>query len=449
MILKKPLVCLLVLFLVALTTPTWANVYASGLNKTAERSFSYILNENADTGVQLQVWQVGGGMVYSENVGAQAKGVQNWTWYGSGGVIGNSYKLKVIAADDGHAAWSQISADATPTSFYVPVGVSVYTSQNSASFGKIYVSNAAAGTTGFGRACSDGIYMLNADSSAASFTTGGITWTGGSSPWKSTVGPDGHVYVSDLSNDLVYEFSSDMTSATRLIDASNRTANQWVGGVLVSGTGANRKLYLPDTNYNDNARKGLIEYNIGTNATVAPGDTGTQVIGPTYFTFYPYDVARDSAGDWYMCQFRWDPAQAPAISKFDDSLPWPINIALWETAKVAPYNGASCIDLFEPKGWVAYGNYYTGEVQIFNMADGSYVGGFDAGSRMRDIAFDAAGNIVTVDNIAEWAKVWSPGDNANSFTTESYFTFVVPEPSSLLALLVGLPGLLVLRRRKH
>ncbi len=62
-----------------------------------------------------------------------------------------------------------------------------------------------------GRACSDGIYMLHADGTEAGFTDGGRTWTGNSAPYKSIVGPDDHLYVADLSNDMAYEFNDDMS----------------------------------------------------------------------------------------------------------------------------------------------------------------------------------------------------------------------------------------------
>ncbi|MGQ9455039.1 MAG: hypothetical protein ACUVRS_08975 [Armatimonadota bacterium] len=428
----------------------WANVYASGLTLTGPSSISYILNDTADAGVVVQVWQVGGGMVYSESLGSQAKGVHTWSWNGSGYTPGNTYKIRIVASSAGYSDWTRISTDQTSTSFYLPLGVAVNKMQSSPNFGKIYISNAQAGTTAYGRACQDGIYILNADASEAGFATGGKDWVaaGNSSPFKSTIGPDGHLYVVDYNNDLLWEFNEDLSAVTQLIDSSNKTANQYVAAVHVEGTQAagNRRLYLVNSNYYDTARKGMIMYKLDGNATATPGDTGIQYIGPTYFTYYPMDVARDSAGDWYMCQFRWNPAEAPALSKFadvpEDELP--INSAVWETPKTSPYNGGYGIDIYEPYGWIAYGNFYDGWVRIFNMYDGSYVGGFDAGSRLRDIAFDAAGNIVTIDNITEWVRIWSPA-GANSFTTESWFA--IPEPSCVAALAFGLP-LLVVRRRK-
>ena len=445
--------CLLAsaMVIAAAAAPASANVFASGLQKTSQNSFSYILNENADLGVTVQVWENGGGKVYEQSLGALSKGAHNWAWDGTGITAGKTYTAKIVASSSGYSGWTQISTDNTSTSFYVPVGVSVYNSQNSANFGKIYISNAKAGTTAFGRATSDGIYMLNADGSDAGYATGGKNWVtaGDNSPFKSTIGPDGHLYVSDYSNDLVWEFNDDLSAATQLINASNKTTGQYVESIYVEGTQAagNRRIYVVDSDYND-ARRGLIRYDLGSAGAAASGDTGTQVIGPDYFGFYPRDVARDSKGNWYMNQFRSDATQAPAISKFMNSSTLPINTAAWETLKQAPYGGAYGIDIFEPKGWVAYGNYYTGEVFVFSMVDGSFITSFDAGTRLREVAFDAAGNIITVDNMTEWARIWSPGDGSNSFTTGAWFN-IVPEPSSLFALVTGLAGLAGLRRRSR
>jgi hypothetical protein len=291
--------------------------------------------------------------------------------------------------------------------------------------------------------------LLDSAGTDLGFRTGGVNWgVGTSSPFKSTIGPDNHLYVSSFSEDIIYEFNDDVTSAHAIMDASNRTTNQWVESIHVEGTGDSRDVYLVNSNYSDTARKGLIKYHLGSASMLASGDTGQQYIGPGYFVFYPRDVARDSAGNWYMNQYRFNAAEAPAISKFLDGTP-PINTAAWETPMAAPYSGAYGIDIYEPYGWVAYGDYYTGFVFVFDMASGTFLTSFDAGSRLREVAFDAAGNIITVDNTLERMRIWAPGLGGNSFTTTSWFDLApVPEPSSLCALLMGLPVLLVRRRRR-
>ncbi|HRR87241.1 MAG TPA: lamin tail domain-containing protein [Phycisphaerae bacterium] len=405
--------------------PSGVTVDASALNDTCGTlKVTYVLNENADgdgvnPGVKIEVLDNTLTAVRTVSIARQKKGTHVFDWDGrkdDGTRAPNgSYTVKITAADFGYTVWTQISVDQTSTSFYVPVGVSVNRNPGSPHYGSVYVSNATSGETAYGRNNPEGVYRLKADMTEINSGTAGVTWGGASGPWKSAIGTDDRVYVTDLSNDLVFDVAPDLSSAVQLIDASNRTANQWVGAVVVEGTQAagNRKIYLANVNYNDTARKGLIQYTLGANPTVTPGDTGVQYIGPTYYSFYPYDYVRDSNGDWYGTQYRYDPTQAEAIAKFLDGTP-PINTAFWKTPMVSPYNGAYCLDIYEKRGWVAYGNYYDGWVHIFNTADGSYVGGFDAGSRMRDIAFDAAGNIYTVDNVTEWLRAWSPPDGPNS-----------------------------------
>ena len=190
----------------------------------------------------------------------------------------STYQIKVISR--GGAGWSQYIADGFDRNFYTPIGVSVDKNPSSANFGKVFVSNATTATTAAGRNTPEGIYVLRADGVAAGFGNGGVTWGGTLGPGKSTIGPDGHLYVADLSKDLCYEMSPDLQSATQLIDASNKTTNQYVNSIYVEGTQAagNRKIYLVN-GYYANARTGLISYNLGGNATATAGDTGTQVIG--------------------------------------------------------------------------------------------------------------------------------------------------------------------------
>lgn len=415
----------------------YGNVYPSGVSvDTATLSdtcgtakVTYVLNEDADgdgtnPGVKIEVLDNTLAAVRTVAIARQRRGTQVFEWDGrkddGSRALNGSYTVKITAADLGYSVWAQITTDATDRSFYTPYGVSVNKNPGSTHYGSIYVSNAVTGTTTFGRNTPEGIYRLKADGTAVNNGTAGVTWGGTSGPWKSTIGADDRLYVTDLSNDLVYDIAPDLSSAVQLITSANRTTNQWVAGVLVKGTQAtgDRRIYLANSNYNDTARKGLIEYILGGNPTATSGDTGTQIIGPGFFTYYPTDVAGDSNGDWYMNQYRYDPSQASAIAKFLNATP-PINTAVWQTAKASPYNGAYGLDVYEPKGWVAYSNFYDGWIRIFNMSDGSYVGGFDNGNVGRDLAFDDAGNVYVVDNNIEWLRGWSPPDGPNSKATTS------------------------------
>lgn len=379
---------------------TQAVPYASGVTKSGN-TVSFILNQTA---ASVTVLRNGGNAVtLGTSPGTLSFDMTGYTSY------------QIIVTGNTAKVWTQYVPDqANVTGFEYPFGVAVNKVPSSTNFGKVFVSNARALPTGLGRACSDGIYILHADGTAAGFTTGGVSWTGNSAPFKSTVGPDGHLYVSDLSNDLAYEFNDDMSVATLLIDGSNKTGSQWVGGILVEGTqaGGDRKLYLVDSNGADAARKGIIGYDLTSNPTATPGDTGTQIVGPTYYgaSYYPSDVARDSNGDWYVDSYRAILNQMPPITKFNGAGTLPLGAAnvIWEADK-ATYYYAYCMDINEKAGLAANGNALNGIVTFFNRTNGAFIESFDAGGAIRELAFDAAGNLMTVDNSAEWLRFWSPG----------------------------------------
>jgi len=321
----------------------------------------------------------------------------------------------IIVTGNTAAAWTQFIPDGTDSNFEYPRGVSINKNPASTNFGKVYVSVARDGTTVAGRSTPSGIYVLRADGVAeGGVQTGGVNWSaiGNSSPWKSNIGPDDHLYVADFSNDLAYEFNDDLSVATQLIDASNKTTSpspQYVESVWVEGTqaGGDRAIYTVDSNYYDTGRKGLIRYDLGANATATASDLGTQIIGPSYYTYYPKDVTRDSSGNWYLNQYRATAGQAPAIDKFDGTIV-PNNTPIWSTAST-PYTYTYGIGLNEVRGSVAVGSVVNATVWFFTMSTGDFLESFDAGGIVGDLAFDAVGNLVTVDNNQEYARFWDPG----------------------------------------
>jgi hypothetical protein len=398
-----------------------ATPYASQVTKSGN-TVSFVLNQNAQGLVVLR----NGANPVSPGTTA---GVLSFDMTGY-----TSYQI--IVTGNTTVGWTQLAADGTDRNFEYPFGVAINKNPSSTNFGRVYVSNARVGTTGLGRACSDGIYVLRADGAAVTFATGGKTWTGNSAPFKSIVGPDNHLYVADFSNDLAYEFNDDMSAVTALIDASNKTGTgttaQYVNSIYVEGTQAagNRSIYLVNGDYTDTTRKGMIRYDLLGNAAATPSDTGTQIIGPTaWHGYYPYDVTRDSAGDWYLTTYRGNPNNAPAITKFNGAGVLPLDDdILWEVADWTTYYYAYCLDVNNVAGQVAYGNNLNGNVHFFDAANGSFKQTLAAGSSIRDLAFDIVGNMVTVDNAAEWARFWSPGGYTVA-NTKSDGTFILTKPS--------------------
>lgn len=423
----------LALGITLLASTAHAAPYASQVTKSGN-TVSFILNQAAQG---LVVLRDGANPVFPGTTpGLLSFDMTGFTTY-SIVVTGNTAKV-----------WTNFIPNGADRSFYVPRGVAINKNPASTNFGKVYVSEARGGTPAANlRTTTDGIYVLRADGVAVNSTayTGGVDWTrdgsaekpgvAGTAPLRSTVGPDDHLYVVDDPYQTVYEFNADLSVATQLIDASNITGTdsttQDVHSVWVEGTQAagNRRISLMNGNYYDGVRKGLIAYDLAGNATATSGDTGTQLIGPDYFTYYGYDVARDSSGFWYVNNYRANPNQAPPVAKFDGAI-IPNGTPTWEADKTIIYS--ENIDLNERGGVVAAGRYDNGVIYLFDTATGVQKGSFDCGNRCRELAFDAAGNLVTADNSAEWVRYWSPGGFTIA-TTKSDGTFALLTPDTLTA----------------
>ena len=120
-------------------------------------------------------------------------------------------------------------------------------------------------------------------------------------PDKSCIGPAAP--VKSRYSLSCYEIDpNDLSTAVQLIDASNKTDQQYVNSIWVTGTqaGGDRKIYLVNGRYTD-PRVGLIEYDLGANAAVPANEVGVQVVtGVRLASYYDKDVSRDSDGEWYL-----------------------------------------------------------------------------------------------------------------------------------------------------
>jgi hypothetical protein len=420
--------------------------YASGVS-TSGTDVSFVLNQPGDVTVVFD------GGAHTMPLGALGAGAQMFSMAGY-----SSFEIQVSSANA--PGWNQISTDGFDNSYYSPKGVVVNQNPSSPLFGNVYVSNALAGTTAaYGRMSSDGIYQVNADMSAVGFYDGGLDWShgggdsAGAGPWKSYIGPDDKLYVTDFYSDEVYEYSSDMSTATMIVNNAN-TNGGYIASVFVEGSqaGGDRAVYTVDSAF---PTQGVFRHNLGSDATAT--GVGDTFISPDAYPIYPYDIAKDADGDWYTAQYRWGDNQEPALRKFDGAGTVPIGDdpaeVMWEGPDME--GGVDAMDLSDLLGLIAIGYRngqltgsepnYQGMIRLVDPDTGALVFEFDSGMvNVRDLAFDAAGNLYAVDSGSELIRVYSPGGDWVATTGSDGSFSAVPEPGALALLVVA--GLLIRRR---
>lgn len=465
------------LLVAALASPAWADVYASGVQQTGINSLSYILNENANVGVNIEVWKVGGGLVYSENLGAQSAGTQNWMWNGTGYIAGDTYTVKINPSSTGYANWTKLSTDNPLNSFFSPRGVDVSRDPGSQYFGRVYVSESVGGapTVGVvrGAATQDGVYMLNADGTDAvgqgnTARNGGVAWGGTNSPFRLTVGPEQKVYLTDWSDahSGLWVGDADFNSAVSVFDNTNRaasglTANHGsISSVYVEGTGANRVVYTMDEDYPGatNQRGSITRYNVGTVAqdyAGLPSYLYDDLAAGNLVQNYTTDFVRASDGTWWVSQERAGGTDTlmslMQLSADGQTVLWKSVPSLGATSAADPLRHTRGIAYDPVNDWIACAQYatsgFTGRISILDAATKAILYTIELGTTAtpRDVAFDAVGNLYLVDNGLERLQIWSPPTGANSFSTESWFS-IIPEPATIGLLLLG--SLPLLRRRR-
>jgi len=446
----------------ALSTQAPANVYATRLEMSAVAftpggggtvTLSFILNENADTGVTLKVYRVAGSqLVRTVNLGALAKGSQTWIWNGKndGGStvpLGEPYYFTVTASDDGHTDWTQLSTDAGTCKYYHTRGLALNTNPASRYYGRVYVAENGSTNSlgvplpwsGSPKATTDGIYILNADCSDAvgqgdAARTGGVPWlvyvsgppivTNMSSPQKVAVGEDDQVYVCDWSDAHagVWVGDPDFLAAQSILDPSGSTNHGSVSDVMATGIGPTRVLYTMDEDYPGGASLGSVwQYDIGCSPlpwwarpSRAYNDDSTNRIQNMYNGF-----TRDSDGNWYISQERGDGADVASVIKVaaDQTLLFH-SYSAWGGRD--PLRNTRGIGLDDARDRVALATYSMGRLEITNKD-------FDLENMvtlcpMGVWAVGAGGVILrSTDRGATWISVTSPTINdLNSVFMRTY-----------------------------
>ncbi len=445
------------LAVLAVASGAMAVPYASGVTQTGN-TVGFVLNQNA-----TNVWVEFDGGASTVSLGALTKGSHSFDMSGY-----SSYQIKVLGT--GLTDWTQISSDTDNTSkYYLPRGVAVNRNSASPNFGRIYTSNATAGTTGSGRAVGDGLYVMTADQGDVTGQgntayTGGIDWVGGgsSSPFRLTVAPDDRVFIADWSDGHsgVWTAAPDLSGTfNELLDNTGRATSGLVAGlhgsipaVWVEGTGANTRMYTLDEDYNPGSTTGsVLRYDIGTTESGynTPPVEETQDIVNVILNLRA-DLVRGADGSWWVAQYRsTETAGAPSLTRWESGGQAPIYNSGADDNLPVLRQAYGNLDMHQELNLIAMGAIGGRGIYIIDVSDPTAPVLIDTVPQtglVQDVAFDAAGNLYVVSNSTETLRIWSPGGDWLAVTGSDGSFILIPEPATLA--LLGLGGLALLRRRR-
>ncbi|HEY3265730.1 MAG TPA: hypothetical protein VGM37_02300 [Armatimonadota bacterium] len=215
--------------------------------------------------------------------------------------------------------------------FASPRGVDVNRVAGSSAFGRIYVTEGAAGATA-NRSTVEGVYALNpdltpafADARARNADIGSLgPWASSSnSPFRVTVGPDAKVYITDASDPHAALFVADAdVSAVRpffaypypaggaralsglVTDGSGAKIHGSISSVWVESAGGSTSVYTTDEDLNPG--NSLWRRNVPTDST--GNAAAPSLAAATPGANWVQDVVRDSGGNSYVVSLTADDA---------------------------------------------------------------------------------------------------------------------------------------------
>ncbi|OQA12463.1 MAG: hypothetical protein BWY67_00279 [Bacteroidetes bacterium ADurb.Bin397] len=334
--------------------------------------------------------------------------------------------------------------------FNYPYGVAVDNNLDSPFFGRVYISEAAAGTLP-GRSTQDGIYILDAaltDVTGQGSTpySGGVAWVtnSNSSPFRLSVGEDGNVFICDWSDahpgvwimnpanpsaPFVPVFDGLTKASSGLSSYNGVNVHGSISHIYSTGKGADRRLYTFDEDYTNataTSTGNLLQYNIGTLQTPyqsAPIVVYNDAANGNLQQNFNSCIAPDGRGGWWISQYRSaDAATIPSLIHVN-------------TVGVVDFNSGLTPDLIgnSNRGGMAVNHDGTrlamgcdNELKIFEVSFNA--SGIPALKRLHsikpalglyttDVAFDRAGNVYAVSYSDKRLGVWALPKVENQFTT--------------------------------
>ena len=402
----------------------------------------YILNEPATAGVVIEVWD-GSRVVRTLAMAAGEpgtfRGENQLVWDGRDEqgvpVCCGVYRVRITAAAQGFAEWTQISDDFAPGQYvYAPTGIGVVRDPLSPYYGRVLVANGRPGPNAeFLDGDRPGLLKLQADGSVAEeggWSDGGRSWAGeGDSPGEVEVWGE-RVYAWDAAEQELVMLDPEASAASLRVawGHTNHPAPgaRMTGFAVGTGPGGN---WLWMAQNEAASGPGVYGWALEDDGTASPGDAGTLVIraGPgSDLGSAPWDVAVGPAGELLVIQSRMAAGDGqPRVLAFPA---WtnpaaPLESAIWmagggqdtmrgATAVAVDPTGSRVAVTF--RGVLSGGFFVGGRVMIFDAATGAWVvtlPGVD--QEYSDVDWDAVGNLY-VANLSEsvWRVYSPPGSNA-------------------------------------
>lgn len=274
------------------------NIYASGLkingisSENRKASISYFLNAPA-TAVEFQLLDANKNIVHTvdlNNPGHLTKGQHDNVELDLFDIPNGNYTWAIKATAGNHAhSLTHINKSAIYKDKYYSVrGLSVDNSTESLYLGRIYIAESYEGKTTteftYNRTTHQGIYILDptlTDIRNGSGTSndpaynGGISWTAGYGPYRTTLDKDGFLYICDNGSQTTGVWRMDPArpddAFTPVLATSGRGTNyNLINSIAIDEENGKKILYLIDNNGQvANSKSYLKQYDI----TNLPNDT--------------------------------------------------------------------------------------------------------------------------------------------------------------------------------